>query len=55
MNIFYYRQVSGNQICSHTLAHYVFLHHLQAKNDFYIFKWLGVKNKRRTFYDMKII
>lgn len=37
---------SANQIYSQTLAHCLFLYHLWAKNDFYIFKQLGGKDKR---------
>lgn len=45
------QKVSANRIYSQTLAHSLFLHHLWAKNDFYIFKKLGEKDKR-IFSDM---
>lgn len=31
-------------------AHHLFLYSLQAKNDFYIFKWLGKKSKEESSF-----
>lgn len=48
-------QELANYTCGPNLARCLVLSDLQAKNGFYVFKWLKKNQKRVVFHDVKIM